>query len=63
MNTKPVLTAFLAIALVFAVAAVAVGFDVTQKAFADSNGNGPPYGCDASSQGFKSSHECKHPPG
>ena len=63
MKTKSALTALLAVVLVFAVAAVAVGFEVTQKAFADSNGQGPPNGCSASSQGFKSSHECKHPPG
>ena len=64
MNTKIVLTAFLAVAIVFAVAAGTVGFQGAPTAFADDKpGNGPPHGCDASSQGFKSSHECKHPPG
>lgn len=61
MEPKKILTALLAVALVFVVGAAAVGFEFTPKVFAD--GNGPPHGCGASSQGFKSSKECKHPPG
>jgi len=64
MKTKTFFTAFLAVAIVFAIAAGTVGFQGAPTAFADNKpGNGPPHGCDASSQGFKSSHECKHPPG